>query len=311
METQTKELNTPPPNFFKNPRAFLILITSLVLIVVLISLKSIPFLNVKTPSKSLPKPSLGPKAPSPFISSNKVIAKVGEELIYQKDLETEILYYPPVKNFDKSYLLKKIVKDSIILQAAKADGFISLNTTTYNSLTKDYLKRIKLVEEAKKIINNQADGIEGTAVFMWFINGPVGPLGYEKSKEIVYAKILRLHTLVKNKEMTIRQAGEQIKNDTSLAQIDPAYKTNAILDFKALKGERITINEDFDKALWKLQKQEVSDVFVGKARNQGTGKDVEAFYSFGEVTKRITSGKVTSFDNWFAKKEKEYAVKFY
>ena len=52
---------------------------------------------------------------------NKVIVKVGEEKLYQKDLTTELAYYPTKDEAAKKQLLSKMVEDSKLLQESKKE----------------------------------------------------------------------------------------------------------------------------------------------------------------------------------------------
>src|SRR5437016_3940350 len=100
-----------------------------------------------------------------------IIAKVGNEKIYQRDLNTELANYPPQKNIDrKRQLLQKIVKDSIILQAGEKDGLIKLDSSVFDSSTKDYLKRVKLVAEVQELVEHRKDHITGAVLSIWFYN---------------------------------------------------------------------------------------------------------------------------------------------
>ncbi|RJQ37338.1 hypothetical protein C4559_03790 [Candidatus Microgenomates bacterium] len=276
------------------------------IIIVILSVIAISFfLYSKTAKKPLQKPVTN-------VNQANVLAKVGEEFIYKKDLNTEIASYPDIKNFDKkAFLLKKIISDSIILQGTKADGLIALDSTVYNSPNKDYQKRIKLIETAKSAINGKAEGIEGVFVSIWFYNTKSGAVGYEEGKKIAYDKITKLWNDVKSKKITIQQAGEQIKKDTSLRQVDTAYKTNALANFTALKGKKITIDKNFDDTLWKLKEGEVSDVILAKGHDLKTGAELDAFYIFGQVNKVISNSKINSFDDWLSQKTKTYEIIYY
>lgn len=249
---------------------------------------------------------------SAFIKDpKKAVAKVGEEIIYQQDLDVEIAKQPnfPSTPSAKTQLLQKIASDSAILQGAAQEGLVTLDKTVFNSTEKDYLKRIKLVEELKSKVTGQADSISGTIIAIWFHNIKIGPLGLEKSKQMAYDKITKLQSEVKTGKITIEQAGEAIKKDTSLAQIDPAYASNALLNFKINRGQQLTGDKKFNDALSSLKVNEISDVFLGQDRNS-VGKTFDALYHFGQIKQRIESGK-PSFTDWFALKAKKYALTIY
>ncbi|PIR08702.1 hypothetical protein COV53_01630, partial [Candidatus Gottesmanbacteria bacterium CG11_big_fil_rev_8_21_14_0_20_37_11] len=239
--------------------------------------------------------------------------KVGEENIYQSDLNIEMDGYPPVKNLDvRDFLLKKIVSDSIILQGGQKDNIVKLDDGIFNNPNKDYKKRIQSVEQVKKAIEEQAEQIEGYVVSIWFYNDNLGSLGYDGGKKFALDKITKLHEDVKSGKLTVIQAGEAIKNDASLAQIDVNYKGNAIFQFKNKKtGDSITFDSDFDAALWKLKESETSDVFALKDKNYKTGIVNEALYTFGQVDKIIVNPNLTNFNSWLEKYKKSYEIKYF
>src|SRR3989344_9557888 len=159
---------------------------------------------------------------------NTAVMKVGDELIYQEDFDFEKSQYPPVKGVDVNKLLvDKITADSIILQAAKADGVITLDNSVFNSQNKNYLKRVKLIQQAKKTINEKSDSISGSYVAIWFFNDVAPKIGVEKAKQIALEKITKIHADVRSGKLTMKQAGETIAKDKSLEDTDPAYQTNA------------------------------------------------------------------------------------
>lgn len=247
--------------------------------------------------------------------NNPIIAKVGEEYIYQNDLNREITSYPPIKNMDvKKFLLEKMASDSAILQGGQADGLIKLDSSTFNSPAKDYLKRIKLVQTVKEKVSSKSAGINGAIISIWFMNGKPGAVGYEKGRQIALEKITALHSAVKSGNMTMKQAGESIKKDTRLAQVDPSYKSNALSEFNNMPfNQQITFDPAFNKVIWQLREGEVSEVVTAKDRplgNNDPASAIDALYHFGQVTKKVSSN-IASFDNWLAEKQKLYVTIIY
>ncbi len=264
-----------------------------------------------------------PTAPTPNLSSKlqqtnrpvkpkaDVVLKVGEELIYQKDLDFELAFYPvQAGSVEKNQLLlQKIASDSAVLQGARADGLITLDPTTFNDKNKDYLKRIQLVEKAKGLVNNKTNKVTGVIVSVWFYNfGQPGPLGYEKGQQFALEKITALHKSIQSGRMTAEQAVEAVRNDTSLAQIDPgSYKNNARQAFSATGGDIISQNPQLDASIRKLNSGEVSDIFLSTER----GFDKPGFYQFGQVTDKISSGQNINFDNWLKQVQQRYETVIY
>lgn len=246
--------------------------------------------------------------------SDAIIAKVGSENIWQKDLDYEISMYPVQgKNIEevRKLLLAKIVRDSIILQGGKTEKLATVGASIFNVSGKDYIKRFQTVQEIEEKVRTNADAIEGTLVALFIFNTDFGRLGYTKSKELVTPKAKQLYDEVKSKKITIDQAAERIRDDSSLAGADPNYKGNSILKFKARKGEKITLFPDFDQELFRLKSGEISSLYLGKDKDPKTGKMIDATYVFGQVTKQFSSSGKLSFDDWFNKYKKQYEVTYY
>lgn len=322
------ELDLPLQNSKRNPLpAFLakrwptLLAIFLIILTVITVIFILPRFQKKTPVKppvSQPVKQTGvpisdqSKKIATF-SAEQAIVKVGEETIYKKDLDTELASYPPsIKTEDRTKtLLDKIIYDSIILQGAAADKFIKLDPTVFNSPRKDYAARIKLVQEAQRIILSKEDSISGVVVGIWFFNTKPGKVGYEKGQQIALAKITELHNDVMAGKITIEEAGTVIKNDSSLAQVDAIYKNNAMFKFTITKEQKISFDPEFDKVIRQLKVGEISDVFLLNDQNPQSGKMIPALYTFAQVQKIIQNGSVGTFEDWIANKKKQYEIKYY
>ncbi|MBA3723538.1 MAG: hypothetical protein H0W89_01440 [Candidatus Levybacteria bacterium] len=241
---------------------------------------------------------------------NDIIARVGEERIYKNDLDLELTSYPPQADIIREQLLlKKIVKDSIILQAGAKEGLITLDASVYDSATKDYLKRIQMVEGVKDRIEEKSYALEGNVISIWFGNTIPAPIGPEAGKALALSKITSLHQAVKNKQMTIERAAEAIRNDTSLAQIDPtSYKTNALLPFKVKQDEAITLDPAFDTSIRRLNVGEVSAIYLAKAKDSERNVELDALYMFAQVKQKTAETPINSFDAWYEGQKTQYEI---
>ncbi len=263
--------------------------------------------------KAAPYPSQAQNVEPPVgTSSDKVIAKVGEEVLYQKDLDIEDKNYPEIPSKTRKLLVDKLVKDSVVLQAGQADGLVQLDASIYNSPDKDYKKRVAKVAEIRKILEKRQDMITGNVISIWFYNSSaptaMDPL---KAKEFAKSKITPLHEAVKNKQMTIQQAAEKIKNDESLAQIDRVYKINAIYDFAVNPNEKISYDPVFDAKVKQLSAGQVSELYMGRDYDAKTHQLRDAIYMFAQVKEKNIHGNLLNYDQWYAQKQKNYAITVY
>jgi hypothetical protein len=246
-----------------------------------------------------------------------IIMKVGNENIYQQDLNTELAYFPAAeKNEDREQLLKdKLIKDSTILQAAQEEALITLDSTVYNSSAKNYLKRIQLIAQVKDQLEKKKDRYKGSVVAIWFYDTRPGPIGYDTGKELALKKITDVRTAVAGNRITMEEAAKQIENDQSLAQVDPAYKANAYFSFDTDLKQDIVFDQDFNRIIKQLQKGQVSPVVVVKDKEmqsgKPTGRQIEAAYMFAQVDERTISGQNLGFDDWLARRLKKYEIIYY
>src|SRR3989344_1536077 len=301
VPTSSPSIPSPPPKpFWKTPQ-FLLIIPIVLLVIGIVIFSLLQKYRPTTPTQSTTKES----------HPEGTIAKVGEEYIYQNDLDTEVRLNPISSNSAqlKKQLLQKLADDSIIIQGALSDKIATADASVYNSPTKDQIKRYQLVSQIKKSIEEKADTISGFKVNIWFLNVHVGPLGYDKAKQIALEKITKLHSDVVSKKITIQQAADAIKNDSSLAAIDPSYKSNAGGEFTSTKDKPITITKAFDDALWNTSVGGITEVITGQSDDQDNGgKIVDAYYTFGTVTSKTQNGRIVSFEDWLAQKRKLYAI---
>lgn len=245
-------------------------------------------------------------------STSNVIAKVGQESIYQRDLDYELSVHPQKDDpAMRKTILEKIVSDSVILQGGKEDGFVTLDESVFNSPNKDYTKRVKLVDDIKAHIDLQAEHIEGSVISIWYRNDEIGPLGIEKAKEIAYQKITALHKDVLINKKTMDQAAEAIKIDSSLAQVDRAYVVNAQFKFNKKKGEEISFDKEFSDKIWRLEEGQVSDVYLIKNVDSDTKEKYDAVYSFAKVDKKVSNPSLSNFADWYLRKKGSYEITYY
>jgi hypothetical protein len=263
----------------------------------------------KKPTSNVPttSTSTGKKFPA------NSIVRVGNEYLYQKDLDTEIQYSPPMKNVDKNkFFLDKMIRDSIILQGASEDKLITLDDSVFNSPNKSYTKRTKLALDAEKAVTGKSKSISGTIITIWFLNGNMpGLLGYDKSKEVAYQKISALYDQVKDKKITIQQALEINRKDETRHDLDSSWKMNPGLTFSAAEGETITFDKAFDNKIRALNKGEMTEVTALKEVTKviGNGQPVDVLYAFAEVSDKKTDS-LKPFDEWLKEKQQKYGVSY-
>lgn len=239
----------------------------------------------------------------------RVVMKVGDEKIYQKDL------YLIMQN-NKSPDVKKaenqakdfLIKQSIFLQEGEKKGFITLNSEVYNSPKKNFAKRAGMVKQVEEKFESQSETVKGSIVSIWFYNSDYAPLGYEKAKKLAYEKISALHKKVVSRQMTIKEVGEAIKNDSSLEQLDKIYKGNAINNFEANDKKGISWDKRLSEKVWNLKVGEVSEIVATVGLSQKENKEKEIAYMFGQIESRTNSSKKFNKNAWLLNNKNSYNI---
>lgn len=241
------------------------------------------------------------------VTDAEQIMKIGDEVIYRKDLEYEIAHYPDELSSEIDALLKnKIATDSMILQAAAADGYLQLNDEIYNSPNKNYRSRIQTIASVKSKIADDSGYVSGAGIFIWFMNNTPGPIGYEKGKELAYQTIQPIHQKVKKGEVSIKDAGEQIKSLEFLAQVDKAYKVNSYYEFKASKKDKIVFDSELNAQLLMMKEGQISELLLLQDYENGNGKvKKDAAYAFFQIFKKQNSA-FNNFEEWLNQKQGKY-----
>jgi hypothetical protein len=251
-------------------------------------------------------------APAVVPVPENAIAKVGEEFIYQKDLDVELANYSGNKDeTTKKLLTEKLVKDSMTLQAARKENMASVSAEIYNNDDKNYGKRFEVLRTIETKINSRLDQISGTMISVWFYNMLPGKIGVEKGKAEAFKRISDLHKRVVSKEITIEQAANLIKNDPSYEDLDYGYAVNALVPFKNKKGEKITFDEGYNNILWKTNPGEITDVYLASTVNEYTHQNTESYYVFGQIKDKIDRGNSEDFAKWLENRKGDYEVTYY
>lgn len=161
------------------------------------------------------------------------LATVGSEPIYGSDLNF-VLYtnYPNNKMTDqqaKDVALKTVATTSAILQAAKAQQITVVPEQIFNGA--DYNAKIKLTNQIREIISSKSTKYSASAISIWYYNSTPPKIPESQARQTARTKIAKLLNDLRSSKITMEQAGNQIRNDKSLAQLDSNYKGNAYINF--------------------------------------------------------------------------------
>ena len=246
----------------------------------------------------------------------KVIAVVGRETLYGRDLNYELsIYFPkayksdePVPDDIKQKALEQIIENSLLLQTAADEGLIALNEKVFNNLNKEYRARNILVNSIEEKANQKlVNWVKGELISIWFKNIYEPKMGLEAARQITRAKMDGIYSRFKSGNLTsLEQAAEEIKNDPALALIDPSYQGNAYIAFEIEQGEEFFIDPKIQEVAFKLPVNQLSEILVGQDQSPGG-----EFYDCNFIVMRVEEQEMKgfeSFEDWFNQKKENYEV---
>ena len=250
------------------------------------------------------------------LDNNQIALKVGDEYIYTTTFDAMLTELLPLGTESentpekrKKVLTEKIIKDSITLQLAKKEGLVQLDSSFYNAETIDFDKRVEALNTIIESFNDMSYETKGSVVAIWFYNMKVGKLGLEEGKKLAYETIKPLYDSVKTGEMTMEEAGEAIRANKKLAQIDPVYKENAYLAFKEGKQGGATFDKEFNAKIKSLKPGGITELTLIKDNIDRAGY-VEAVYMFAKLDEKKMS-QYENYDDWIIQNKDNYKVTVY
>ena len=283
-----------------------------------------------------------PKPVSPFAAlkfeETKEYVEVGKETIYGQDLNKMLWYFYP-QYLDKPKIsadvqegvFQKAIEQSIMLQEAEKQGWITLTDEVFNSPTKDYRKRNPLVEMAEeKIKENNLRVVEGRYVSIWFYNIEPPAIGVEEAKKIAYKKLETIRPKLLSGEFTFEEAGWQLYKDPEVANlsnpsstpiipIPPPFLSDAgscyghfYLGGERYQGISFTFNEELEKRVREMKKGEISEILIGKDGGYEEGQEpYEAFFRIFIVNEIKNGQKPETVSAWLDAQKKELQIEYY
>ena len=213
--------------------------------------------------------------------------QLGEVKLTNQDLEKEfklMFEYTPqnINNIENWVKAIQSLNDKAIIQ----------NEGIQSGLFTETNFSPKRVNEAKEYIEKQGKTyVSGEFISIWFLNVNEPSVGLETAKGIAYKKINSLRERIVSEAITMQQAGEEIRNDTSLVSIDGAYESNAYRKFESIgKDQPIFTDTAIDEQMWKLKIGDTSNILTAKDYNENG--PYEAYYIFIKITdKKISEYK--------------------
>lgn len=212
------------------------------------------------------------------------IMKVADETLFGcdlnaifviSDIETYISPQPlPPQSSKLNAALDMLITDSALLQEAGKQGDVYLTADFYNNPQKDTVKRYEQLRIIKPLFEGKYEKtVDFEAIAIYFHNQEEPAIGTQVAREAAQTKMNALYERLKSGEITMEEAGNEIKADkiigdtsgVSLSQMDPVFRENAYFNVKKHKFfSRIFRDPVYDDELRSLGEGQMSTVRVCK-----------------------------------------------
>ena len=251
-------------------------------------------------------------------SSSTKIALIGEEYIFQEDLDY-IIYetYQGSLSVDPRNALDALFESSIILQEASDMGALTLTTDYFNNPFKDQKLRSSMINEARSFIEDEVvQSMKYDLITVWFYNQYPGKTfreqGIELAKTIAYEKISQMYEKVRTGILTKDEAGAELSKDQSVIDLSTKgqVEQNSYLSSLSTSNpqEIFPYNAEYGERLKKLKAGKYSDILLAKDRPGVEGDNpktsipsdriIDAYYGFIYVLEN--DGSYSTYDEWLS-----------
>jgi hypothetical protein len=145
----------------------------------------------------------------------------------------------------------------------------------------------KKINQTQKYLDQQGVSyINGEEITVWYDNMYKPPMGIAQAKIIAYNTISKLYLQIIAGKMTLKEAGDYIKSDTDLAQIDPAYQNNAYIAFTAYQEPPFFIDPQLNQKLWSMKENSISEILTGHDLDNNN-KSYDDHFAIIKVNKKV------------------------
>lgn len=263
---------------------------------------------------------------APYVPT-EVVGKVGEETVYGDDLNYKLYAtYPNDRDMTpqeaagmKDQLFQDVATDSALLQAAQSQGVVKVDQELINNPAKDQLKRALTVQNIRNEIKDNSTNYDYSSISIWFYNMIRPSIPVVQAEQTAKSKMDSIYARLQSGEINMKQAGDLIKADTSLARLDTNYQGNAYSEAKGVApGTGPTAFEEIDSVALSLEEGQISPIIkivkTGEAATlnnlpyDSTGElnANEQFYAVIKLEK-INQGKYPGLKQWTQQALSQYA----
>lgn len=200
---------------------------------------------------------------NPKFAPTTQLATVGEQPIYGNDLNYVLYTNYPNNTFNeqqaKEVALKSVATTSAILQAAKAQNIS--NVTDAILTAPDPKTRQQVADKILDQIEKDTSKFSTSIISIWYYDMDPPQVSETQARQTARTKMAQLYNQIKSGTLTMQQAGERIKSDTSLRRLDANYEGNAYSENKNWTLDNPAFSfEQLNQVALTLQPGQVSDL---------------------------------------------------
>jgi hypothetical protein len=251
----------------------------------------------------------------PRFEPGQEVMQVGEEQLYTDDFNHRLFVDYPQESAAEGEIsaatleqvFQSLVDDSMTLQKAAQEDWVTLVDTFYNNTEKDYSLRGSTIISAQEQAAKLAVATNtGEKITIWFNNIHPPEMGIEAAKEIALEKMQDIRERLLAGTLTFPQAGDEIKADSVLREIDPSIDANAY-GIYSVKGTMEAFHDpEIFASIQALSVDEISNILTGREEDSETNEWQDVFYMVTRVTNR--SEGTDSFGAWLEGLRGEYDI---
>lgn len=224
------------------------------------------------------------------------LATVGEQPIYGNDLNYVLYTNYPNNTFNeqqaKEVALKSVATTSAILQAAKAQNVSNVSDTLLTA--PDPEARQQTADKILDQIEKDTSKFSTSIISIWYYDMDPPQISETQARQTARTKMAQLYNQIKSGTLTMQQAGDRIKADTTLARLDTNYEGNAYSENKNWTLDNPAFSfEELNQVALKLQPGQVSDLIEVISTKTMT----EKFFAVIKMDD-IKKGQFSSLSEW-------------
>ncbi len=248
------------------------------------------------------------------------LARVGKEYIFFTDID----YYAykngeDVDEIEVESALEDLVNESVLLQAGESEGWIELDTVTFNNPFKDFSKRDEQISQVQDMFENRKkNGTVVEIITVWFFNGYLREYalnnGIEKAKELAYRKIEAVYKKVVDDGMSMEEASQYLVDDESLKELDLNYDGNAygVRIYPTEIGTLEDLGGGTNNLLNFIKESyegDVSEIFIEQDIPMESEETVDSYYAFYKL---VSIGKgYERIEEWIREYKENLIIEIY